>query len=209
MGEALGTQFHLLWQEVAWLYKKGGEYVELYGSKPTRVELLNKTAPEFFGIIQGVLWEEVLLHIARLTDEPKSGRNKNLTIQNLPDLVDALLKCVLQQMVDKALNLRRFCRDWRNRHIAHRDLDLAINKEASPLEPASRKQVNEALRAIVNVLNAVDVHYTESESHFLNPTKQGAVQLLHVLDAGIKKQREWDERRRKGEWAIEDSPEDL
>jgi AbiU2 len=151
----------------------------------------------------------MLLHIARLTDKPEVGKKKNLTIQNLPKLVNPAITGALQQLVDIVLSASKFCVDFRNRHIAHRDLDLAINKEASPLEPPSRMQVNEALRAIVNVLNAVDVRYAGSESYFLNPTRQGAVQLLHVLDAGVKKQQEWEERRRKGDWAIDDSPDDL
>jgi hypothetical protein len=192
MGEVLGTQFNALWQEVARLHMKWGEYVELFGSKPTRVEMLNMAAPEFFGIIQGVLWEDVLLHIARLTDMPESkGKKtkKNLTIQNLPGLIEQPeIKSGLRGLIDAALEKTKFCRDWRNRHIAHGDLDLAISiPPAEPLKLASRECVNEALKALVNILNAVDVQYTGSETHFQNPTRVGSVQLLRCLYAGVKK----------------------
>ncbi|MGZ8401653.1 MAG: AbiU2 domain-containing protein [Methyloceanibacter sp.] len=89
MGEALGTQFAALWQEVAHLHMSWSEYVELFGTKPSRIDLLNSAAPRFFRILQDALWDETLLHIARLTDSPESGKGKsNLTIRNLPELVD-------------------------------------------------------------------------------------------------------------------------
>jgi len=89
MGQALGTQFAALWQEVAYLHIKWAEFVDLYGTKPARIELLNRAAPKFFRMIQDLLWEETLLHIARLTDAPSSaGKKSNLTIRNLVPLVD-------------------------------------------------------------------------------------------------------------------------
>ena len=41
MGEALGTQFAALWQEVAYLHLKWEEFVELFSSKQARIELIN------------------------------------------------------------------------------------------------------------------------------------------------------------------------
>jgi hypothetical protein len=88
MGEALGTQFVALWSEVEGLHVMWGEYVELF-TQPDSVDVLNQTAPGLFRIIQVVLWEYTLLQIARLTDPPDSGKDKeNLTILNLPGLVE-------------------------------------------------------------------------------------------------------------------------
>lgn len=60
MGEPLGLLFNALWQEMAWLYQKWNEYVELYGAKPSRIDLLNKAAPSFFRLAQDSLWEGTL-----------------------------------------------------------------------------------------------------------------------------------------------------
>ena len=84
MGEPLGKFFNALWQEVAWLYTKWNEYVALYGTKPSRIDLMNKAAPRFFRIVQDSLWEVTLLHIARLTDPPKSAGKDNLSIKRIP-----------------------------------------------------------------------------------------------------------------------------
>ena len=51
---------------------KWNDFVELFGTKETRIDLLNGSAPRFFRIVQNVLWEETLLHLARLTDSPDS-----------------------------------------------------------------------------------------------------------------------------------------
>jgi len=42
MGDTLGRQYHALWQELAWLYSKWAEYIELFGTKPSRLELLKQ-----------------------------------------------------------------------------------------------------------------------------------------------------------------------
>ena len=88
MGEDLGSLYDALWQEVAGLYGKWSEYVALFGTRESRVDLLNQAAPSFFRIVQDSLWEDVLLHIARLTDPPKSAGKSNLTVQRLTSAID-------------------------------------------------------------------------------------------------------------------------
>ena len=126
MGEMLGTVYYELWQEVAWLHEKWGEYEELYVKKKSRINLMNQTAPLFFRIVQDTLWQNVLLNIARITDPIKSAGKKNLTLQILPSLVKDELHESITSMVKKSVRKAEFCRDWRNRHIAHMDYNLAI-----------------------------------------------------------------------------------
>ena len=49
MGEPLGKLYHALSNELAWHCLKWGEYVELVGTKPSRIDLLNRAAGGFFG----------------------------------------------------------------------------------------------------------------------------------------------------------------
>jgi AbiU2 len=109
-----------------------------------------------------------VLHVARLTDQSQSpgGKGKsNLTVQNLPALVaDETLKTKLATLLAIALKASEFCRDWRNRYTAHRDLSLALNALAEPLAEASKKQMDEALKALSDVLNAVEIYYKKSET---------------------------------------------
>lgn len=212
MDDPLGRLFYALWQELAWLYAKWEEYLLLYGTKESRIDLLNKAAPLFFRIIQDVLWEDIILHIARLTDPPKSSGKATLTIRRLPDLVDdSNTAQALRELINIAIQSSEFCRDWRNRHIAHRDLKLVLEKDIVPLKPASRKKIKEALNSIAEVLNAVSQHYTDSEMTFdIGEDPEGAVSLLYVIDDGLKAGEERKERMRSGKYRKDDfSPRDL
>lgn len=192
MGASLGTQYHALWQEVAWLHGKWSEFVELFGRKPSRIDLLNKVAPHFFYIVQNLLWEETLLHITRLTDSPKSVGKKNLTICSLPNFIaHQQTKKIVTNLVDIAKTEAEFCRDWRNRRIAHLDFDLATNQSSVPLKPASREKVGNVLVSLANVLNAVSHHYCDSTTAFQAYSSfGGSINLLYTLHAGLKARQE-------------------
>jgi hypothetical protein len=91
MGQKLGEQYSELWQDIAYVHMKWGEYVVLFGTKPSRIDLINRAAPAFFGMFEREMWKNILLHLARLTDPPESLGSKlkrNLTLQNLPNLVE-------------------------------------------------------------------------------------------------------------------------
>jgi hypothetical protein len=72
MGPDLGQLYHELEDGVSWLHEKWGELLELFDKGPERIALLNEVAPNFFYLVQQVLWESVLLHLSRLTDPPES-----------------------------------------------------------------------------------------------------------------------------------------
>ncbi|HUZ67735.1 MAG TPA: hypothetical protein VMU56_08755 [Beijerinckiaceae bacterium] len=210
MGETLGPQFSALWQQIAWLHSKWQEYVDMFGTKPSRVALLNRAAPKLFGDVQVCLWHETLLHIARLTDPPKSAGKPNLTIQNLAALTRTPAESSLIKAVDAAVSKSQFARDWRNRHIAHIDLDLALDRKVIPLAAASRLQVTEALHAIAFALNEVARLHRQAETYFaIGSSVGGAVCLLRILHDGLKQQERRDEALMRGDMPDDDCPRDL
>lgn len=204
MGDQLGPLYAELWQEVAGLHMKWAEFVTLFGTKPSRIELLNKIAPEFFSIVQNALWENALLHIARLTDPQKSRGKQNLSILRMIELIDhPETKATAGDLANKALAATTFCRDWRNRRIAHRDLDLALANGAVPLELASRKKIRDGLKALAAVLNAVESHYAGSTTYF-EFKSNSALSLLYVLDDGLAADKERWERRKSENFVTSD-----
>lgn len=206
MGKPLGKLFHALWQEVAWLYTKWREYEDLFGTKPSRIDLMNKAAPRFFRIVQDALWENTILHISRLTDPPKTMNKENLSIQRLPLIVeDKELKQNLKKKIDKAKTNSKFCRDWRNRRIAHSDLKLAIEDRSTPLEPSSRKAINDTLSAIVDVINQVTLHYQVSNTVFdVHNRLGGGESLLYIIDDGLRFYKERIARIKNGNFKEDD-----
>ncbi|HWA22811.1 MAG TPA: hypothetical protein VG735_10490 [Caulobacterales bacterium] len=206
MGEELGTLYSALWQELAIGYTYWLEYVDLFGTKSSRIDMLNQAAPMFFRMIQDELWDMTLLKLARMTDPALSmGRRDrpNLSIQALalPDLItDAGLKSAVAKLVDNALKATDFARDRRNRLIAHRDLRIALNTATTPLKDASRAQVKDALASLAAVLNALASHFLRSETRFdMTPRRNGAVTLLYLLDDGLRSREESQRRLESGQ----------
>jgi hypothetical protein len=218
MGDELGQVYHELWQEMGRLGHKWSEFVVLYGTKESRVTLMNEAASRFFRMIQDTLLESVMIHIARLTDEsetkPKFGpARQNLTIKQLPQFVtdkDTLKK--LNKAIDVAVKASAFARDWRNRQIAHGDLSLALDDSPpEPLAPASRLKVRKAFEALTEVMNVVSKHYDDRTNMFIDSSlNDGAMDLIHVLDDGVKAHRARIARAQSGDAHPDDwKPRDL
>jgi AbiU2 len=209
MGEALGSQYAELVRDIALLHQTWFEFVELYGTKTSRIELINNAAPQFFRMVQDRLLETVMLQIARLTDQSYSNNNKarsNLTIHNLPDLInDVKLRADIKKMCKAATDAVGFARDWRNRHIAHRDLKLAIDENAEPLPTVQIQQVNDALASFKAIINAVSDHYGAGQHSFkLMKSSTGAVHLIYLLDDGLKARKARNDRLSAGTYSRED-----
>ncbi len=185
-GPTLGPLLSRLVGECTRLHWKWGDYVELYGTRPERIDLLNRASGAFFRLVQDTLWEDVLLHIARLTDRPRSVGKDNLTVRRLPELVAPEARDVVRALLDQCIRECEFARDWRMRHLAHRDLSLALGTGAEPLAHASRLAVRTALASIAKLLNAVESHYLNSELAFDLGGTDGALELLYVIREGVE-----------------------
>jgi hypothetical protein len=184
MGEELGSYFNLLDYEVRLLYAKWNEYVVLFGKNKEIVDLLNKAAPLFFYYVQETMFDDTILHIARLTEREELSGQKNLTIQGLKDrVVKGEIESVVEKLTEEAKDKAGICKKIRNKTLAHRDIKWA-KKKAHPLNKVSRKQVKKAIDAIAAVLKAIWSHYKEgSKIEFKMTEKQaGAYALLYVID---------------------------
>jgi len=186
MGEGLGTVYSELSNSCAWIHWKWADFIELFGTSPERIELLNQSAGSFFWQLQTSLWNDILLHLARLTDRPRTGRD-NLTLQRLPELVVPRLRARVKDLLEDVTRQCAFARDWRNRRLAHDDLALALgDSTARPLTPASRKMVADALAAVVRLMNHVHGHYHDGEVMYEMLVDHSAVALLYVIRDGIE-----------------------
>ena len=200
MGAELGAVYHALWIEVAWLHAKWNQYRQLFAHSPERVALLNRAAGNFIGIVQDTLYDDVLLHLSRLADPPKSVGKDNLTLRRLPELVtDSALAMELPGLVQAAGKAcASAARSSRNQRIAHRDLALALSGTFDPLP--SRADVEAALQAVRTVLRRLEVHYWQSETayqHFI-PSGRDADSLVYYLKKGLRADEQRMERFRQG-----------
>ena len=206
MGSELGSLFYELRNECLLLHWKWEEYVALFGTNSRRVNLINKAAGAFFWVVQNTLWKDVLLSIARLTDPVNSGNGKdNLTLQTLLSLAAPADQGEVKKHLTDCLVKTEFARDWRNRHIAHTDLALALSKQsARPLAIASRQTVNEALASFVELLNTVQLRYTNATAIYKVSPLGNAESLLYVLRDGLESRENRYKRLKSGDYGPDD-----
>jgi hypothetical protein len=212
LGETLGKQYTALNTEVTLLHLYWKEYLELFGTNQKRVDRMNQAAPGFFRMLQSELLQTNILHLARLTDPPKSAGKDNLTLRNLPALVDEInLKNKLIGLLALAEQKTDFCRDWRNRRFAHFDLELALDeKKATALATVTKEKMKAALEALADVLNAIELHYFNGGTSFyaIAPLN-GAAKLLYVLGDGVKQQEKREALIQGGVFTDLDLPEQI
>ena len=202
LGPDLGPVFNLLQNDVTWLHARWKLYRQLYARSPERVDFLNKVAGHFFGVIQNTLYEDVLLNLARLTDPPRSGSGQDtLSLRALPPLIaDPALKSAIEALVQSALNACEAARTWRHKHIAHRDLALALASISDPPGAPSRAEIEAALGAIRAVLDRLEPLAFESFA----PAGRDADSVVHYLREGFRAEEQQMERFRQGKLAPED-----
>jgi len=154
-GPCLGPIYSALCSDVLSLHLKWLEYRDLYAASPERIDLLNDTAPGFFALLQDVLWDDVLLHVVRLTDPAHQGSNRNLTLCSLgPAVTDAALRNRVDDLVKQSVAAADFARLHRNKRLAHQDRRYALDRSTS-LSFGSREQVEAVLALFARTLNEV------------------------------------------------------
>jgi hypothetical protein len=197
MGSLLGELHFSLWIELTWVHLKWKDYRALFAVSPERIGLFNNVAPTFFGHLQNILWDDVLLHLCRLTDREKTFRHAHLTINQLPmAITDAGLLENVKALVTIAEEKTTFARDWRNRRLAHRELPDFDEIYPKPLAPASRQYVEEALAAIRDTMNCVQVYYQKSMVGYEHSVQAlgGVESLVLCLEKGLAAQRDRNAR---------------
>jgi hypothetical protein len=208
--ETLGKEFGLLYDsiynEFLWLSIKWLEYIELYGTKKSRIDILNSAAPSFFYTIQKILWENILLGICKLTDHSKSRGKKNVSVNSLLDFIDdEILKNNVKVKTNELMEATIFCRDWRNRYISHTDYFLTTDENAKPLEVASKEKMNLVFTLFQELINIFQNHYFNVTTAFdMVENRKGAISLLYVLDEGIESRKIREDRIRSGIYSESD-----
>jgi hypothetical protein len=185
MGSPLGEIYHSLSDEVAWLHLKWNDFRELFANRDT-VDLFNAAAPVFFYDLQRQTYENVLLHLCRITDPPQSSGKSNLTLQRLPALVsDSQLRLNLESLVKDTVNKTKFARDSRNRRLAH--LELCLDGNAQPLPSATLNDFENALAAIRTLINTLEMFYLKTPVSYEDSIHAlgGVAAFLAVLRKGV------------------------
>jgi AbiU2 len=127
-------------------------------------------------------WDDMLLHIFRMTDK----RTDVLSVYTLLREVPAPLKPIVESHIAIIRTATEFARHARHNSIAHRNLNVALG--VTPLTLGSRNDIRGALKAIDDLLHAIEYHFLKT-----NPTNYnfldnigGVDSLLDIVDRGLK-----------------------
>ena len=192
MPAPLGQVYYELSNQVVWVHLKWKDFRELYAKAPETIDLLNAAAPAFFYNLQQMMWDDVLLHLCRITDPTKSAGKDTLTIRRLPDEIpDTALRSQLEALAEDARKKTEFARHWRNRRLAHCELPPLAGQSPRPLPAASREHVEVALAAISEAMNAIERHYLHSAVSYKDTIEAlgGVDSLIGLLRKGVNAER--------------------
>jgi hypothetical protein len=184
LGNDYGVAFHHSCQELWRVSSAWDRYEALYATQE-RVELLNQSGGNFWGILQNVMFEHVLLGLCRLTDPPKNRHQINLSVRYLLTLEPSSKKKRLEQAVNRAEAKTKFARSWRDKYIAHNDLGHATG-QAGKLAFATRNKVSNSIVAIHDVLRWINMRHFNSEMFLIDMGDNDALEVMGVIADGLR-----------------------
>jgi hypothetical protein len=189
--ETLVAEFDQLHQHRVKLQLMWQQTLALFGTSKERVELLNRSAPAFFSMIQGVLYDQVLLGIGRLLDPPGNSHQSNLVLAHLSKQVRAHGDTALADALDDHLSeLRTHCatiRSHRHKRLAHLDLQHAMGMQE--FSAVTIADVQRAIDGIYGFLKLID------EKHLLRNYSQEVIEGLGDAEALVRRLGETDAQR--------------
>jgi len=179
--------------EVVWLHGRWEIYDNLYGASPERIDLLNRTAPTFFAMLQSILLNDVQLTLSKLADPATTFKRPNLTLETLLHGITGLPEPQLATKLTPVLaTYRAACekvKARRNKDIAHFDFatQIAPGRKAEVLPGPSRQEIDTALTALREFMKEVFGHFEGKHMAYeLFSLHDGAHQLLLLLKQGVR-----------------------
>jgi len=187
LGEEFDTVFELIKNDLFSLRYEWRIYTSLFGTNPERVELLNEVSAQVAGTIDRHLFEGCIIAICRLTDPEEFLRSgsKNISVKHLVRFMKTdKQKEHISDLINDCISKASFARSWRNKKIAHSDLD--VRKKAKLMETASRFKVSEAIDAIARIIRWIGEEFFESDirTHPISPFSSDEVKFLKYLYDG-------------------------
>ena len=186
LGEEFGKVFYAVFDEWTSAWVRHEELQVLFGTQE-KCDLLNTVAPELFGDVQRLFWNDLMLRVTRLTDKRRDAlRVQSLEryIRNDPDLLSSVEK----HREDAAIAAMPVL-DWRHRVIAHRNREYATSDFARPLETVKLETCKRVLDHVHSALDAVYLARTDGSlaNHVMyRPRSESLLAYLKGLVGSVR-----------------------
>lgn len=188
MGAELGEIFHALSNDFQLMCWTWSQYRILFTDKPSRLAIANEAASAFFWVVQKILVEETMLGIARLAGPANTFKTKqNLSLEQLiQNIADPAFQAEMKTEFDSLKTAAEFAFLWRNKHLAHRDLDSSLKRASVSLPSVTLKNIEAVFDSIELTLNKVENKYCHSQTSYRHsPLSGDAEDLLYVIRDGL------------------------
>jgi hypothetical protein len=130
------------------------------------VDLLNESAPTFFGVCQSIFLDDIILSINRLTDPSKTCGKENLTLASILDTFEFTSKDLttdLQESLKVIKDNCSFIKKHRDRRISHSDLKTYFKDHPEPLPVITKEKIENALLGLRTFVNKLELHLFKNE----------------------------------------------
>ena len=151
------------------------------------VALLNRTAPAFCILVEEVLVNNIILSIARLTDQPQIGQHENLTLSRLVlELSEQKYPELRAQLDEKCKRIEEMSnpvRLYRHKLLAHADKAECLKANTNLGDEIFISLIRELIKEIGDFLNTFDYEFTKSETSYDEPisTYEGVTDFIAYL----------------------------
>jgi hypothetical protein len=182
-------------------------FMDLFGGPNEQLEILDQSAGFFFNVIQDALATDIQLTLSKVSDPAMTFKKENATVRHLLDELEKLnapeLMAKLKDLYDAFNNACEPVRELRNKVIAHSDRNIALRKTTAPAA-ATVGQIRAALKALADLMNAIESYFDGSETAYdlFSSRGAGVEALIGLLKRGLR----YDVLQKEGVILWEDVP---
>lgn len=158
------------------------DYLLLFYSDETNIDILKRSGQTFFGNLQKVMFEDLILQISKLMDKKeftkKKEKNYNLSFDYLIHLLNGnhyntdTIYFIFQELETKYVDFNL----WRDKRISHTDLEHEQGIQQLPSLPYEK--VKNMIESINNFMNVCDNLLGEIYTSYENSYSVGDAKLL-------------------------------
>ncbi len=178
-GPQLGEVYLRLFLDVSRIHEKWAVIRHLYASIGL-FSKLDQDAKQFVWLLLEIFGEDLILHLARLTDRPRMGPSENLSLLTIVELINhPTAKSTIPPLLENAKEKAEKARKWRNKSIAHKDKKVSL--ELDKLPSLDEQYVEEALAAAGEVLTQLYGIFSGNPIEMESWTPTGTVESIDAF----------------------------
>lgn len=161
-------------------------YRNVYAKSEKQIKTLQEIDNEFFGSVQKMYLESIIMHIIRLTEGERTAGKTNLTLKKImneyrKELSSNNIK-ELNKIISNIDGMTNDIRDYRNKNIGHLDYVEKLENSSSMLLP-SRKRIEEIVDSIIDFMNKLENLIDNCTTIYPNRTEiNGGTSLINKLE---------------------------